>query len=193
MSQVFRLHVSGIFDSRHFHDGQLTARHRLLHPQDLGMEMSHSLRLRALRQSPSTRWRSCRTRGFTTFDMSRSHGDCAQSSRVHSWSTRKTQLRLSLPPPHSELLPTRQREDRQASRTKTKSTVGSSRIPTSRCLRSRPTIGCATSSCCWTIKHLGLPFRNRTRCLRACMFFGIRAGASVSQVPPPRSAASHLS
>ena len=43
LSQMFHLHVSGIFDSPHFHDGQLTACHRLLHPQDLGMEMSHSL------------------------------------------------------------------------------------------------------------------------------------------------------
>ena len=38
---------------------------------------------------------------------------------MHSWSTRKTQLRLSLSPPHSELLPTRQGYAHQASRTKT--------------------------------------------------------------------------
>ena len=44
LNQVFRPHDSGIFDSRHFQDGQLSAGHRLLHPQDLGMEVSHSSR-----------------------------------------------------------------------------------------------------------------------------------------------------
>ena len=84
---------------------------------------------------------------------------------MHSWSTRKTQLRLSLSPPHSELLPTRQGYAHQASRTKAKSTVGSSHTLPSRCLTS----GCSACLLC-TTKHPGLPFRNRTRRFRACMF-----------------------
>ena len=52
-----------------FRDGQLTACHRLLHPQDLGLEMSHSPtpRLEAIAFDAVA---STRTRGFTTFDTS---------------------------------------------------------------------------------------------------------------------------
>ena len=105
LSQVFRLHVSRIFDSPHFHDGQLPACHVLLHPQDLGMEMSHSPPLRASRQSPLTLWRPL-------VHVASPPLTCQQPSplrpelSMHSCLTRKTQLRLSLSPPHSELLPT---------------------------------------------------------------------------------------
>ena len=105
---------------------------------------------------------------------------------MHSWSTRKTPLHLSLSPPRSGLLPTKQGDARQASRTKTKSTVGSQSLS-----EKTSTIGC--SACLlYTTKHLGLPFRNRTRRLRACMFlvFGccIRLASSFTA-----NCSSHLS
>ena len=131
LRQVFRSHVGWIVDSRHFHDGQLTACHRLLYPQDLGMEMSHAP-LRALRQSPSTQWRPHAHVCFTTFAIvSR---QLRPEFSMHSWSTRKTPLHLSLSPPHFELLPTLQGDTQQAPRTKTKSTVGSSHTLPSPCL-----------------------------------------------------------
>ena len=110
---------------------------------------------------------STRTRGFTTFDMSAAMATAPRALDAHSWSMRKTQLRMSLSPPQFELLPTKQRYARQASRTKTKSTLGSSRIrPVA---KKTSTIGCSTCLL-YTTKHLGLPFLNRTRRLRACKF-----------------------
>ena len=93
---------------------------------------------------------STRTRGCTTFCHVSSHSHCAQSSRCTLGSTRKIPLHLSFSPPHFELLPTKQRDARQASRTKTKSTVGSSHILPNRCLRRRPRLAvqlvCCTQS-----------------------------------------------
>ena len=119
--QVFPPLVSGIFDSPHFHEGQLTPCHCLLHPQDLRMEMFHS-------------------------SHSASGGDRFRRCGI-SWSTRKTPLRLSLSPPHLEFLPTKQGDARQASRSKTKSTVGSSHILPSRCLRRRPRLAVQLVCC----------------------------------------------
>ena len=131
LSQVFRPHVSGVFDSRHF------------------LTMVSSRRATASRTHKTWVWRcltrstqrleaiafdavaSTRTRGFTTFDMS-------PELSMQSWSTRRTPLHLSLSPPHFEWLPTLQGDAHQASRTKTKSTVGSSHTMPSRCLRRRP-------------------------------------------------------
>ena len=134
---------------------------------------------------------STRTRGFTTFCHVGSHGHCAQSSRCTLGQCVKTQLRLSLSLPHYELLPTRQGDAHRASRTKTKTTVGTSHTLPSRCLRRRPRL-VVQLVCCTRPRHLGLPFRNRTRRLRACMFliFGccIRLASSFTA-----NCSSHLS
>ena len=68
LNQVFRPHVSGIFDSQHYRDGQHAACHRLLHPQDLIVEMltRSTPRLLAIAFDAVA---STRTRGFTTFAM----------------------------------------------------------------------------------------------------------------------------
>ena len=60
---------AGFSTFRYFCDGLLSARHRFLHPQDLGMEMSHSStpRLDAIAFDAVT---SIRLRGLTTFAMS---------------------------------------------------------------------------------------------------------------------------
>ena len=106
---------------------------------------------------------------------------------MHSWSTRTTPLRLSLSPPHSELLPTRQGNSRQASRTKTKSTVGSSHILPSRCLTRRPRFAvqlvCCTQS---SISDFPSGIAPDVRGL-ACSWCS--AAASVSQVLSPLTAA----
>ena len=88
--------------------------------------------LRALRRSLSTLWRPhahvvspplpCLQPWPLRPDLS-----------MHFWSARKIQLHLSLSPPHFELLPTLQGDAHQASRTMTKSTVGSSHTLPSRC------------------------------------------------------------
>ena len=88
---------------------------------------------------------------------------------MHSWSTCKTPLHLSLSPPHFELLPTKQEDARQASRTKTKSTVGSSNILPSRCLRRCPRLAVQL------VDHRrpnisDFPSKIAPDVLRACMF-----------------------
>ena len=88
---------------------------------------------------------------------------------MHSWSTRRNLLHLSLLLSRSGLLPTRQGDAHQASCTKTKSTVGSSHTLPSRGLRRRPRLA-VQLVCCTRPQHLGLLFRNRTRRLRVCMF-----------------------
>ena len=107
LSKVFRPHVNGIFDSRHFHDGQLTVVPLPLAPTRLGYGDVSLAPLRALKQSPSTLWRplvhvvspplTCQQPWPLRPELS-----------THSWSTRKTPLRLSSSPPHFELLPTKQ-------------------------------------------------------------------------------------
>ena len=80
LGHVFGPHVSGVFDSRHFHGGQGTACHCLLHPQDLRMAMSHS----SYSASWGDRFRRCGTHSYTWlyhFCHVSSHGHCAQTSR----------------------------------------------------------------------------------------------------------------
>ena len=91
----------------------------------------------ALRQSPSTLWRPHVHVVLPPLPCQRPWPLSPELS-MHSWSTRTTPLHLSLSPPHFELLPTLQGDAHPASHTKTKSTVGSSCIPPSRCLRRRP-------------------------------------------------------
>ena len=107
--------------TRQFHDGQLTACHRLLHPQDLGIEISHSSHS-AVR---GNRFRRCGVHTYTwLYHLCHvsSHCHCVQSSRCTL----------------GQRVTTKRRDARQASRTKTKSTVGFSHILPSRCLRRRP-------------------------------------------------------
>ena len=164
---MFRPHVGGIFDSRHFPDGQFTACHRLLHPKTWVWRCltRATPRLEAIAFDAVASTLHVVSPPLT----SQEPWPLRRELSMHSWSTRKTQLRLSLSPPHSELLPTRQGYAHQASRTKAKSTVGSSHTLPSRCLTS----GCSACLLC-TTKHPGLPFRNRTRRFRACMFLVLR-------------------
>ena len=140
--------------------------------------------LHALRQSP---WRP-HVHMVLPPSPSRQPWPLRPELPMHSWSTRKTPLHMSFSPPHFELLPTLQGDAHQASRTKTKSTVGSSHT-----VPSEKTSTNDCSSCLlYPTKHLGLPFRNRTRRLRACMFlvFGrcIRLASSFTA-----NCSSHLS
>ena len=88
---------------------------------------------------------------------------------MHSWSTRRTHLRLSLLQPRSALLPTRQKRcptsityEDEVDRRVFAHLAQSLSEKTS-------TTGC--SACrLYTTKHLGLLLKNRTRRLRACMF-----------------------
>ena len=64
--------------------------------------------LRALRQSPSTQWRPLAHVAWPPLPC-RLTRPPRQKHLTHSWSTRRTQLRLSSSPPHFELLLTRQR------------------------------------------------------------------------------------
>ena len=96
---------------------------------------SHTLR--ALTQSPSTLWRP-HVHVVLPSSPCQQPWPLRPELSMHSRSTRRTTLRLSLLLPRSRLLPTRQADAHQASRKKTKSTVGSSHILPSRCLRRRP-------------------------------------------------------
>ena len=152
LSQVFPLQISGIFNSRHFFpDGQLTACHRLLHPQDLGMEMSHSAPHGA---SPPL---TCQQPWPLRPKLSMlTLGQCvklsfARACRHHILSC----CRRSKEMPAKHHVRRRSRPPGlRASRPVAKKTS---------------TIGCSTCLL-YTTKHLGLPFLNRNRRLRACKF-----------------------
>ena len=123
---------------------------------------------RVLTRSPSTLCTSTRLRGVTTFAMSAAMDtapravDALLINASHSVSPEHV-------PPRFELLLTRQWDDRPASRTKAKSPLGSSDTPPSRCPSGRPQLT-VQLVCCTQTKLLGLPFRNRTKRLSACMF-----------------------
>ena len=117
-----------------------------LAPTKLGYGDVSLAPLRALRQSPSTLWRPhvhvvlppspCQQPWPLRPDLS-----------IHSWSARRTPLRLSFLLPRSGLLPTLRGDAHQAPRTKTKSTVGSSHILPSRCLRRPPRLAVQLVCC----------------------------------------------
>ena len=100
--------------------------------------------LRALRQSPSTLWRP-HVHVVSPPSSRQQPWRLRPELSMHSWSMRKTPLHLSWSPQHFEL-PT-QRDAHQASRTKTKSTVGSWHTLSSRCLGRRPRLTVQLVSC----------------------------------------------
>ena len=120
--------------------------------------------LRALRQSPSTLWRPHVHVVLPPLPYQQPWPLRPELS-MQFWSTRRTQLHLSFLPPHFELLPTRQGDTHQASRTKTKSTVGSSHTLPSRCLRRRPRLA-VQLVCCTRPSISGFPSENG-RCARS--------------------------
>ena len=117
LSQEFRPHASGIFDSQHFHDGHLTTYH-LLHAQDLSMEMSHPPHSSPRRD----RFRRC---GLHTYTWPSITHEDEVDRQVDAHPAQS----------HSE---------------------------------TTSTIDC--SALLYTTKHLGLPFKIRTRRSRACIF-----------------------
>ena len=108
-----------------------------LAPTRLGCGDVSLVPLRVLRRSLSTLWHPL----AHTWQSSR----CTLGQRVKLRFTWACRHHLFF-----ELLPTKQGDARQASRTKTKSTVGSSHILPSRCLRRRPRLAgqlvCCTQS-----------------------------------------------
>ena len=111
--------------------------------------------LRALRQSPLTLWRP-HVHVVLPLLPCQQPMPLRTERSMHSLSTRRTPLHLSLAPPHFELLPTLQGDAQQASRTKTKSTVGSSHTLPSRRLRRRPRLA-VQLVCCTRPSISGFP------------------------------------
>ena len=149
-----------IFNSWHFSRWSAHGVPPPLAPTRLGYGDVSLAPLRALRQSPSTLW-------LPHVHVVSPPWTCQQpwplrpEISMHSWSAHKTQLRLSLSPPHSELLPTRQGDAHHSITYRDEVDRRVFAHPAQSLSEKTSTIGC--SACLlYTTKHLGLPFRNRT-------------------------------
>ena len=187
LGQVFRHHVSRVFRLLALSRWSAHGVPLPLAPTRLGNGDVSLAPLRALRQSPSTLWRP-RVHLVSPPLTCQQSWPLRPELSMHSWSKRKTQLRLNLSPPHFELLPTKLGDARKASRTKTKSTVGSSHIRSQSLSEKTSTIGCSTCLL-YTIKHLGLPIQESHQTVEGLHVLGIRLLHPSRQFLSPRTAA----